>query len=95
MGEYSLRGGILDIYPFTAENPIRLEFWGDEIDNIRSFDLLSQRSVEKLDEAEICPAAERGGCRAAPPGIVGRDLGKPLSWYERSRRNVVAHRRRR
>ncbi len=70
MGEYSLRGGILDIYPFTAENPIRLEFWGDEIDNIRSFDLLSQRSVEKLDEAEICPAAERGCGRKGDASLL-------------------------
>ncbi|MBP3241983.1 MAG: transcription-repair coupling factor [Oribacterium sp.] len=59
MGEYSVRGGIADIYPFTAENPIRIEFWDTEVDNIRSFDVESQRSIETLEEAEIYPATDR------------------------------------
>ncbi|SFG14896.1 transcription-repair coupling factor [Oribacterium sp. WCC10] len=59
MGEYSVRGGIADIYPFTAENPIRIEFWDTEVDNIRSFDVDSQRSIESLEEAEIYPASDR------------------------------------
>ncbi|WP_036606812.1 transcription-repair coupling factor [Oribacterium sp. P6A1] len=59
MGEYSVRGGIADIYPFTAENPVRIEFWDTEVDNIRSFDVESQRSIETLEEAEIYPASDR------------------------------------
>ena len=59
MGEYSIRGGIADIYPFTAENPIRVEFWDTEVDNIRSFDVESQRSIDTLEEAEIYPASDR------------------------------------
>ncbi len=59
MGEYSVRGGIADIYPFTAENPIRIEFWDTEVDNIRSFDVESQRSLEPLEEVEIYPASDR------------------------------------
>jgi len=59
MGEYSVRGGIADIYPFTADNPIRIEFWDTEVDNIRSFDVESQRSIESLEEAEIYPASDK------------------------------------
>ena len=47
-GQFSVRGGIFDIYDLTEENPYRIELWGDEIDSIRSFDVLSQRSIEKL-----------------------------------------------
>ncbi|WP_027421709.1 transcription-repair coupling factor [Lachnobacterium bovis] len=57
-GQFALRGGILDIYPLTESNPIRIEMWGDEIDTIRSFDIQSQRSIEVLEEAEIFPATE-------------------------------------
>ena len=47
-GQFSLRGGILDIWSLTAEDAVRIEFWDDEIDSIRSMDAQSQRSVEKL-----------------------------------------------
>lgn len=57
-GEFSQRGDILDIYPLDAEKPIRVEFFGDEIDTIRSFDVDSQRSLDKLDRLEIYPASE-------------------------------------
>lgn len=46
-GQFSIRGGIVDIYCLTEENPWRIELWGDEIDSIRSFDAESQRSLEK------------------------------------------------
>lgn len=58
MGQFALRGGILDIFPLTEENPARIELWGDEIDTIRSFDTESQKSVENLDELVIYPACE-------------------------------------
>ena len=57
-GQFSFRGGIIDIYPLTEDNPVRIELWGDEIDSIRSFDAESQRSVENLDEITVYPAAE-------------------------------------
>lgn len=58
MGQFSIRGGILDIFPLTEELPIRIELWDDEVDSIRSFDVESQRSVEQLDRAVIYPASE-------------------------------------
>ena len=57
-GEYSIRGGILDVYPLTEENPVRIELWGDEIDSIRSFDAQSQRSIANLEEIHIYAADE-------------------------------------
>ena len=57
-GEFAVRGGIIDVYPLTAELPFRIEFWGDEIDTVRSFDPESQRSNEELDEASIYPASD-------------------------------------
>ncbi len=57
-GQFSIRGGIVDIYPLTDDNPVRLELWGDTIDSIRTFDILSQRSVEKLSTVAIFPALE-------------------------------------
>ena len=60
-GQFSIRGGIVDLYPLTEENPWRIELWGDEIDSIRSFDAQSQRSLENLQEITIYPAAEESG----------------------------------
>lgn len=58
-GQFSVRGGIVDIYPLTGENPVRLELWGDEIDSIRTFDVESQRSLEELNHLKIYPATDR------------------------------------
>ena len=58
MGQFALRGGILDIFPLTEENPVRIEMWGDEIDTIRTFDTESQKSIESIDGITIYPACE-------------------------------------
>ena len=60
-GQFSVRGGIVDIYCLTEENPWRSELGGDEIDSIRSFDPESQRSLENLEEITIYPAVEHIG----------------------------------
>ena len=57
-GQFSIRGGIVDIFDLTQENPVRIELWGDEIESIRFFDVLSQRSIEQLEEITIFPATE-------------------------------------
>jgi transcription-repair coupling factor (superfamily II helicase) len=57
-GDFAVRGGILDIFPFVGDNPIRLEFWGDTIDSIREFDVLSQRSIRDLQSANIVASLE-------------------------------------
>ena len=57
-GQFAIRGGILDIYQLTGENPVRLELWGDEIDSIREYDAMSQRSIEQLKEVTVYPATD-------------------------------------
>ena len=57
-GEFSLRGGIIDIYPITESNPIRIELFDTEIDSIRTFSLENQRSLHKLDQVMIGPVTE-------------------------------------
>lgn len=58
IGQFALRGGILDVFPLTDENPVRIELWGDEVDMIRSFDVESQKSIENLESLTIYPACE-------------------------------------
>lgn len=57
-GEFSMRGGIVDIYPLTCENPVRIEFFDDEIESIRFFNPETQVSEKKTDKALISPAKE-------------------------------------
>src|SRR5690554_4844995 len=54
-GEFAVRGGIFDVFPFSGEYPLRLEFFGDELDTIREFDADSQRSIAFLNQARIIP----------------------------------------
>ena len=54
-GEFAVRGGIVDVFPFTAENPVRLEFFGEEVESIRIFDAVSQRSLSESEQVVILP----------------------------------------
>jgi transcription-repair coupling factor (superfamily II helicase) len=58
LGIFSIRGGILDIYPFLTENPIRIEFWGDYVESIRQFDVFTQKSHDSIKSVEIFPMRE-------------------------------------
>ncbi len=57
-GQFSRRGGILDVYPPTDEGPVRIEFFGDEVESLRRFDPATQRSRERLERITIPPASE-------------------------------------
>lgn len=57
-GEFALRGDILDIYPLDRENPVRIEFFGDQVDTIRELDLASQRSQKEIKALSIGPAQD-------------------------------------
>jgi transcription-repair coupling factor (superfamily II helicase) len=57
-GEYAVRGGILDVFPADAEEPIRLDFWGDTVEDIRVFAIGDQRSQDRVERADIFPARE-------------------------------------
>jgi transcription-repair coupling factor (superfamily II helicase) len=54
-GDFAVRGGIVDVFPYIGENPLRIEFWGNAIESIREFDVLSQRSIRTLKKASIVP----------------------------------------
>lgn len=54
-GDYAVRGGLIDIFPFVGNNPIRIEFFGNHIESIREFDPISQRSIKELQSASIVP----------------------------------------
>lgn len=64
-GHFAVRGDIVDIYPISEEHPLRVEFFGDEVDSIRSFDEDSQRSIEERKEALILPISSGAGKEAA------------------------------
>ncbi|MFA6541047.1 MAG: transcription-repair coupling factor, partial [Bacteroidota bacterium] len=54
-GDVAVRGGIVDVFPFIGDHPIRIEFWGDTVESIRQFDVLSQRSIQELHSVSIIP----------------------------------------
>ncbi len=80
-GEIALRGGILDAYPLTSPWPVRLEFFGDELESLRQFDLLTQISREAITRVTIPPAGELGllkQMRNAESGVRSEDPQPPL-----------------
>jgi transcription-repair coupling factor (superfamily II helicase) len=58
-GQFAVRGGIVDVYPTTGREPIRIEFFGDEVEGIRVFSPFTQRALRSAEEATLYPAAER------------------------------------
>ena len=56
--DIAVRGYVIDIFPVSCQNPIRIEFFGDEVDSIRYFDAETQKSIQEIDEVEIYPASE-------------------------------------
>ena len=87
-GEFSVRGGIIDIFPLTEENPFRVELWGDEIDSIRSFDPESQRSIENLEEIHIYPACELVLSKEERQAGVDKILTEAKKIHEKLRKDM-------
>lgn len=57
-GEFAIRGGIVDIFPVSSPDPFRLEFWGDELESIRIYDPIGQKSIRVVEEIDITPGQE-------------------------------------
>jgi transcription-repair coupling factor (superfamily II helicase) len=70
-GEIALRGGIVDVFPLTSPWPVRLEFFGDELESLRWFDPLTQMSREEVEQVTLPPAGELGLLRRARSGERG------------------------
>ncbi len=66
-GDFSVRGGIIDVFPATEAHPVRVEFWGDEVESLRRFSVFTQRSLGPVDAVLVYAAAEPSGVR--PVGI--------------------------
>ena len=75
-GEIALRGGILDIYPLTSPWPVRLDFFGDELESLRQFDPLTQKSLDEIPSITIPPGGELGLLRKARSNL---ESGQPGS----------------
>ena len=78
-GQYAVRGGIIDIYPVTADRPYRLDFFGDEIEDIRSFDPVTQRSADPVDAITIAPPPSAARIEA-DTGSFAEHLGPGVHW---------------
>ncbi len=85
-GQFARRGGILDFFSPSSREPVRVEFWGDEIDSMAFFDVSSQRRSESLERCVILPAAE------APPAL---SAGGAAGLAETLRQNAARYLRRR
>lgn len=79
-GQYSVRGGIVDVFSYSESKPYRLDFFGDEVDSIRRFNISSQLSSDKLDRVEIIPDLNAGTPAAAKVSFV-RFAGAEASWW--------------
>jgi transcription-repair coupling factor (superfamily II helicase) len=82
IGQFALRGGILDVFGFGMSEPARIEFWGDQIESIRHFDILTQLSVRPVDALQILPADLRPAVErplAAAPSSTGAVPGERRS----------------
>ncbi|MBR6119935.1 MAG: transcription-repair coupling factor [Oscillospiraceae bacterium] len=89
VGQFALRGGILDVYSPAAENPLRVEFFGDEVDAMGYFDPLTQRRVENVEEAVLLPVAESLP-QLHPGGLEGL-CGELEKLIARQKRRKVRH----
>jgi transcription-repair coupling factor (superfamily II helicase) len=89
-GEFALRGGILDVYPPEADRPLRIEFFGDEVETIRKFDPGTQRSAAPVDEAILLPLTETPISQSTLAAIHSRLSGQRLSGSESEVEQAVA-----
>ena len=79
-GQYSVRGGIVDVFSYSEGKPYRLDFFGDEVDSIRRFNISSQLSSDRLERAEIIPDLNAGTPAAAKVSFA-RFAGAEASWW--------------
>ena len=82
VGEFSIRGCIVDVNAYLYPHPIRLEFFGDELESIRSFDIFSQRSIDKMDSVDIFPHGEFTPTDRDREKFPGEEPG--ALWWRRS-----------
>ncbi|HUL43889.1 MAG TPA: transcription-repair coupling factor [Bacteroidota bacterium] len=80
-GDFAVRGGIIDVFPFVGENPVRLEFFGNRVESIREFDVLSQRSIRQLQSASLVPSLFGEGDNSEEERSTRKDFSGSLFDY--------------
>jgi transcription-repair coupling factor (superfamily II helicase) len=101
-GQFAVRGGILDVFPSTGREPVRLELFGEEIESLRAFSPFTQRTLHALEEAIVYPAAERrldlaepmlrddgDGARPVPDDLIGPPLAPDVVWQAEEAEQAV------
>ena len=91
-GEFSFRGGILDVFPPTSAYPYRVELFGDEVDSIRTFNTESQRSIERVEEFSIFPSKEvivDDECRSRAVQNINEELKKVIANVSKENKESV------
>jgi transcription-repair coupling factor (superfamily II helicase) len=100
-GQFAVRGGIVDVFPSTGREPVRIELFGDEIESLRAFSPFTQRTLHTLDSASVYPASERrldlveptltddGGALRAPDDLVPPLPPADLVWQAEDAQEVV------
>jgi transcription-repair coupling factor (superfamily II helicase) len=100
-GQFAVRGGIVDVFPSTGREPVRIELFGDEIESLRAFSPFTQRTLHALDEAVVQPAAERradevepwlgekGEAQQVPDDLVAPLAAPYLVWQADDARQAV------
>ncbi len=94
-GDFAIRGGIVDIFDLTNDNPVRIELWGDEVESVRIFDAESQRSLTTVKEVCIYPACEillSKEVRAEGFGRIEKEVKKCVRVFREKAMNEEAHR---
>ncbi len=90
-GQYARRGGILDFFSPGAQEPVRVEFWGDEVDSMACFDVQSQRRTEQLKACTILPAVEAlPALSAGGPSVLAREIRRFADTYQKRRKTELA-----
>ncbi|HVZ16641.1 MAG TPA: hypothetical protein VG897_05970, partial [Terriglobales bacterium] len=88
-GEYALRGGILDVYPPEADRPLRVEFFGDEVESVRKFDPGTQRSSTEVDEVSLQPLTDTPVREETLAAINARLSAGRISGSEHDREDAI------
>lgn len=81
-GQYSIRGSIVDVYSFAEEQPVRIDFFGDEVDSIRFFDVETQLSDQLLERVSIVPDLSRSGIGVEHADLFSYFSEKPVWWIQ-------------
>jgi transcription-repair coupling factor (superfamily II helicase) len=79
-GQFSVRGGIVDVFSFAQDNPFRIEFFGDEVESIRSFDVESQLSMERLNKLSLVPNVENKALLESRESFLEYISGNTVLW---------------